>query len=91
MIALGVGNDGAVRPLAPPRSATPNGRRIRASPRNRDRVVNRDAIDGMINAALAADTADAWLDKLKSAGIPCGRINTVAQALRRRAAHQRGR
>jgi crotonobetainyl-CoA:carnitine CoA-transferase CaiB-like acyl-CoA transferase len=49
--------------------------------RNRDRVVNRDVVDGMINSALAADTADAWIARLKAAGVPCGRINSVGQAL----------
>jgi len=48
---------------------------------NRARVENRTVIDGLINAALAGDTADNWLDKLKAAGVPCGRINSVAEAL----------
>src|SRR5437764_409047 len=32
---------------------------------NRARVENRDLIDGLINAALAQDTAESWLSKLK--------------------------
>ena len=28
-----------------------------------------------------ADTADAWIAKLKAVGVPCGRINTAAEAL----------
>jgi crotonobetainyl-CoA:carnitine CoA-transferase CaiB-like acyl-CoA transferase len=48
--------------------------------KNRDRVANRDTVDGMIAQTLKADTADSWLAKLKAAGVPCGRINTVAQA-----------
>jgi succinate--hydroxymethylglutarate CoA-transferase len=48
---------------------------------NRARVENRVAIDGLINEALAHDAAETWLDKLKAVGVPCGRINTVAQAL----------
>ena len=39
------------------------------------------SVDGMINQALAGDTADAWIVKLKAAGVPCGRINSVGQAL----------
>ena len=31
--------------------------------------------------ARSATRADAWLDKLKAAGVPCGTINSVAQAL----------
>ena len=48
--------------------------------KNRDRVANRDTVDGMIARTLKADTADTWLTKLKAAGVPCGRINSVAQA-----------
>jgi succinate--hydroxymethylglutarate CoA-transferase len=48
---------------------------------NRARVENRDLIDGLINEALSHDGADAWLDKLKAVGVPCGKINSVADAL----------
>ncbi len=48
---------------------------------NRARVENRDLIDGLINEALARDKADVWLAKLMAVGVPCGKINTVAQAL----------
>jgi succinate--hydroxymethylglutarate CoA-transferase len=50
--------------------------------RNPDRVTNRDTLDAMIVDALKTNVADAWLSKLTAAGIPCGRINSVAQALR---------
>lgn len=48
---------------------------------NKDRVNNRQAIDSLINEALAADTADNWISRLQATGIPCGRINSVAEAL----------
>ena len=48
---------------------------------NRARVENRALIDGLINEALAGDDADAWLDKLMAVGVPCGKINSVAEAL----------
>jgi crotonobetainyl-CoA:carnitine CoA-transferase CaiB-like acyl-CoA transferase len=48
---------------------------------NKDRVNNRDTIDGLINEALSADSADNWIAKLLADGIPCGRINSVAEAL----------
>jgi crotonobetainyl-CoA:carnitine CoA-transferase CaiB-like acyl-CoA transferase len=48
---------------------------------NRARVEHRAVIDGLINEALAQDDADAWLGKLMAVGVPCGRINTVADAL----------
>jgi succinate--hydroxymethylglutarate CoA-transferase len=48
---------------------------------NRERVARRALLDGLINEALAHDDAEAWLDKLKAVGVPCGKINSVAQAL----------
>ncbi len=49
--------------------------------KNPDRVTNRELLDGMIADVLRPDTAQAWLTKLTAAGIPCGRINSVSQAL----------
>ncbi|MEA3023175.1 MAG: formyl-CoA transferase [Alphaproteobacteria bacterium] len=48
---------------------------------NRARVENRAVLDALIGEALAQDTAERWVAKLKAVGVPCGRINTVAQAL----------
>jgi crotonobetainyl-CoA:carnitine CoA-transferase CaiB-like acyl-CoA transferase len=48
---------------------------------NRARVAHRDLVDGGIAEALAADTADSWIAKLQAVGVPCGRINSVAEAL----------
>jgi succinate--hydroxymethylglutarate CoA-transferase len=48
---------------------------------NRARVENRATIDGLINAALAREKAEHWLARLKAVGVPCGRINSVAEAL----------
>jgi crotonobetainyl-CoA:carnitine CoA-transferase CaiB-like acyl-CoA transferase len=48
---------------------------------NRARVENRGVLDALIGEALAQDTAERWVAKLKAVGVPCGRINTVAQAL----------
>jgi crotonobetainyl-CoA:carnitine CoA-transferase CaiB-like acyl-CoA transferase len=48
---------------------------------NRARVAHRDLVDGGITEALAADTAENWIAKLRAAGVPCGRINSVAEAL----------
>ena len=80
MIAVAVGNDTQFA-----RFATALGRPGWASdPRyvkNPDRVANRDTLDPLIAEALAADGAEGWLAKLAAAGIPCGRINSVAQAL----------
>jgi succinate---hydroxymethylglutarate CoA-transferase len=80
MMALAIGNDTQFAKCAAvlghpewagdPRFAT-----------NRARVEHRHLVDGVIAQALATDTADSWLAKLKSAGVPCGRINSVAEAL----------
>jgi succinate---hydroxymethylglutarate CoA-transferase len=80
MIALAIGNDTQFAKCAialghsewadDPRFAT-----------NRARVEHRLLVDAAITEALAADTADIWLAKLKAAGVPCGRINSVAEAL----------
>ena len=48
---------------------------------NRARVENRATIDGLINAALAHERAEQWLARLKAVGVPCGSINSVAEAL----------
>jgi succinate---hydroxymethylglutarate CoA-transferase len=80
MMALAIGNDTQFAKCAAvlghpewaddPRFAT-----------NRARVEHRLLVDGAIAEALAADIADNWLAKLKAAGVPCGRINSVAEAL----------
>ena len=48
--------------------------------KNKDRVANREALDGAIADTLKADDALAWIEKLQKAGVPCGRINSVRQA-----------
>jgi succinate---hydroxymethylglutarate CoA-transferase len=80
MMALAVGNDSqfarTAEVLGHPEWA--NDPRFKA---NRTRVENRATVDGMIGKALAKDAADVWLAKLKAAGVPCGKINSVADAL----------
>jgi succinate---hydroxymethylglutarate CoA-transferase len=80
MIAIGIGNDAQFARCAAV-LGHPEWSQDARFARNRDRVANRDVVDGAVNRALAGDTAEAWLTRLKAAGIPCGRINSVAQAL----------
>ena len=80
MIAVAVGNDAQFAKFAaalgnPGWSSDPR------YVRNPDRVANRDTLDTMIAEVLGKDGAETWLAKLTAAGIPCGRINSVAQAL----------
>jgi succinate---hydroxymethylglutarate CoA-transferase len=80
MIAVAVGNDAQFAKFAaaigqPAWSTDPR------YAKNPDRVANRETLDAMIVEGLGKDTAESWLAKLGAAGIPCGRINSVAQAL----------
>jgi crotonobetainyl-CoA:carnitine CoA-transferase CaiB-like acyl-CoA transferase len=80
MIALAVGNDAQFARCAEV-LGHPEWAKDERFAQNRARVVNRVAIDGLIEGALRPENADAWLGKLKAAGVPCGKINSVAAAL----------
>jgi len=80
MIALGVGNERQFARLADV-LGHPEWAKDARFASNRARVENRAVIDSLISEALSHDKADAWLAKLKAAGIPCGKINSVAEAL----------
>jgi succinate--hydroxymethylglutarate CoA-transferase len=80
MVAIGIGNErqfGRVAEVL----GHPEWAKDPRFTSNRARVENRDVIDSFINEALSHDDADVWLDKLKAVGVPCGRINSVADAL----------
>jgi len=80
MVAIGIGNERQFGRIAEV-LGHPEWAKDPRFTSNRARVENRDVIDGFINKALSHDDADVWLDKLKAVGVPCGRINTVADAL----------
>ena len=80
MIAVGVGNDPQFAKFAAVLGKAEWARDPRFA-KNPDRVANREALDGMISEALKRDSAQAWLGKITAAGVPCGRINGVSQAL----------
>lgn len=46
-----------------------------------ERLEAKEFIEERINAALAHQTADYWIERLEAARIPCARVNSVAQAL----------
>lgn len=80
MIALSVGNDMQFRNFC----AAVGHAEWAEDPkfaRNRDRVENRGACDGMISDLFRTDDTQAWLDRLLAAKVSCAPINTVAQAL----------
>jgi crotonobetainyl-CoA:carnitine CoA-transferase CaiB-like acyl-CoA transferase len=48
---------------------------------NRDRVVNYEALRGVLAPLMKSRPAAEWLASLEAAGVPCGRVRTVAEAL----------
>ena len=47
---------------------------------NPERVANRDALHGKLEAALAGRDVDSWVEDLARAGVPAGRVNDIAGA-----------
>ena len=45
------------------------------------RLMNRDELKVAIEARLAENTTEYWLEKMLARGIPCGPINTIDKAL----------
>jgi crotonobetainyl-CoA:carnitine CoA-transferase CaiB-like acyl-CoA transferase len=80
MMALAVGNDNQFARTAEV-LGHPEWTKDERFAENRARVENRAAIDSLIEQALQRDSADAWIAKLKAAGVPCGKINSVADAI----------
>jgi crotonobetainyl-CoA:carnitine CoA-transferase CaiB-like acyl-CoA transferase len=80
MVAVAVGNDAQFRKFAELLGHADWGEDARFR-RNQDRVGNRQALDAMIAGVLKGADAETWIDRLRAAGIPCGRINSVSQAL----------
>lgn len=78
-LVLAVGNDGQFAALSTALGMPEVAADSRFSS-NPARVENRDELNAMINAALAAHDADHWQSVLNAAGVPCGPINSVAQA-----------
>ena len=62
-----VGREGLI---ADPRFAT-----------NADRIENYEALLPIVREIIRSKTCGQWLEDLRAVGVPCGRINTVAEAL----------
>jgi succinate---hydroxymethylglutarate CoA-transferase len=80
MIAVAVGNDGQFAKFAALLGRPEWASDVRYA-KNPERVANREALDAAISGQLRTASADVWIERLTAAGIPCGRINSVAQAL----------
>jgi formyl-CoA transferase len=47
---------------------------------NADRVVNRNALVGRLEELLGHDTVDAWVERFTAAGVPAGKVGSIADA-----------
>ncbi|MGB8621934.1 MAG: CoA transferase [Paracoccaceae bacterium] len=45
---------------------------------NEKRFAHRDELHGLLDAKLVADTQEAWIARLNAAGVPCGRVQDLA-------------
>jgi crotonobetainyl-CoA:carnitine CoA-transferase CaiB-like acyl-CoA transferase len=79
-LTIGVGSESLWRTFcaAIGRPALLDDPRFRA---NADRVRQRDALRAELAPLLRERTVAAWLDLLRAAGVPCGSVRTVAEAL----------
>jgi crotonobetainyl-CoA:carnitine CoA-transferase CaiB-like acyl-CoA transferase len=80
MIAVAVGNDGQFARFAETAGHGEWARDARYAT-NPARVTNRDALDAAIAQALKGGKTAGWIEKLRAAGVPCGPINSVGEAL----------
>ena len=48
---------------------------------NADRIANYEALLPILRQIIRTRPCEQWLDELRAAGVPCGRINSVAEAL----------
>jgi succinate---hydroxymethylglutarate CoA-transferase len=88
-IAIAVGNDGQFARLAESLGA-PEWATDPRFIRNADRVTNREAVEARVQEKTRHLHSDRLLDELRAAGIPCGRVNGVAEALADPLAAERG-
>lgn len=79
-VILGVGNDALWRKFC----AVVERADLLADPRfavNAGRVTHYDALRALLAPLLASRPTAHWLSRFEGAGIPCGRVRTVAEAL----------
>ena len=80
MIAVAAGNDTQFARFAET-AGHPEWARDARFTKNPDRVANREVLDELIAQALKMGKTAAWMEKLRTVGVPCGPINSVAEAL----------
>lgn len=79
-LAVAAGNDRQFRALTQTLGAPELADDIRFV-RNQDRVQNRTDLIKALENLLAADTPQAWSERLSAASVPCGPVNTLSEAL----------
>jgi crotonobetainyl-CoA:carnitine CoA-transferase CaiB-like acyl-CoA transferase len=79
-IAVAVGNDAQFKRLceAIGRDDLAEDERYATNP---GRVANREELVEVLQRELLGRTADEWIEKIRAAGVPCGPVNTLAEAL----------
>ncbi len=79
-LAVAVGNDRQFRSLTEVLGAPELAEDVRFA-HNQDRVQNRPDLIKALENLLAADTPQAWAERLTPAAVPCGPVNSLSQAL----------
>ena len=79
-LALAVGTDAQFRALCVELSEPSLADDARFAT-NADRVAHREALVPLLEAALAAGTAEAWESRLLAAGLVAGRVRTISEGL----------
>ena len=78
-VALAVGNNLQFRSLCERVIGRPE---LGTDPRfatARERVINRDALIALLSDHFRQATTDAWLDRLRAAGVPAGKVRSVPE------------
>lgn len=78
--ALGIGNDHLFQKMCKIMGRSEWGDDPRFA-QNRDRVANREAIEGLIEEVMKTRQMSDWIAAFRDAGIPCGPVRSVSEAL----------
>lgn len=75
-VQVAVGSEGLWARFAAALGIDPHDPRFHS---NRERVAHRDELLAVVDAVLATASADVWLERLLSAGIPAGRVRSLSE------------